>query len=193
MQTIDFFTDVVTTQEEKGIEEAITGGIRKEEGKSAGMLSPRGSLTVDQRTNSLIVRDVPDNLAKIKDFVDRVDRPAPSIHIEARLVEMSRQDARSLGVIWGGVWTPRATSTAPSWTCAALPPGGPISGETAGAADPHDGGQLPGAAGYADQSRSPARPPSASGSAGLPRTSRWTSSSRPWRGRSGRGPCPRRA
>ena len=109
MQTIDFFTDVVSTQEEKGIEDAITGGIKKEEGKSAGMLSPRGSLTVDQRTNSLIVRDVPDNLAKIREFIDKVDRSTPSIQIEARLVEMSRQDARSLGVIWGGVWTPRTT------------------------------------------------------------------------------------
>ena len=42
VQTIDFFTDAVTTQEEKGVEEAITGGIKKEEGKPAGMLSPRG-------------------------------------------------------------------------------------------------------------------------------------------------------
>jgi len=49
VQTIDFFTDVVTTQEERGLEEAITGGIKKEEGKSAGMLSPRGSLTVESR------------------------------------------------------------------------------------------------------------------------------------------------
>ena len=38
------------------------------------MLSPRGSLTIDQRTNSLIVRDVPDNLVKIREFIEKVDR-----------------------------------------------------------------------------------------------------------------------
>jgi type IV pilus assembly protein PilQ len=143
VQTIDFFTDVVSTQEEKGVEDAITGGIKKEEGKPAGMLSPRGSLTVDQRTNSLIVRDVPDNLGKIKDFVDKVDRPAPSIHIEARLVEMARQDARSLGIIWGGAWTPRTSSNGPIIDVRGAPPGGPISGETAGAATPTTAANFP--------------------------------------------------
>jgi type IV pilus assembly protein PilQ len=147
VQTIDFFTDVVTTQEEKGIEEAITGGIKKEEGKSAGMLSPRGSLTVDQRTNSLIVRDVPDNLTKIREFIDKVDRATPSIQIEARLVEMSRQDARSLGVIWGGAWTPRTSSTGPVVDLRGAPPGGPVSAETAGAATPTTAANFPAALG----------------------------------------------
>jgi type IV pilus assembly protein PilQ len=113
VSTIDFLTDIVTTQEERGIEDAITGGVKKEDGKSAGMLSPRGSLTSDQRTNSLIVRDVPDNLAKIREFVAKIDRGAPSVLIEARLVEMSRGDARSLGVIWGGAWTPRTGTNSP--------------------------------------------------------------------------------
>jgi type IV pilus secretin PilQ/predicted competence protein len=143
VQTIDFFTDVVSTQEEKGIEEAITGGIKKEEGKSAGMLSPRGSLTVDQRTNSLIVRDVPDNLAKIKEFIEKVDRPTPSIQIEARLVEMSRQDARSLGVIWGGLWTPRNSGNGPVVDLRGAPPGGPVSGDVAGAATPTTAANFP--------------------------------------------------
>ena len=74
VSTIDFLTDTSPRRRRRGVEEAITGGVKKEEGKSAGMLSPRGSLTVDQRTNSLIVRDVPDYLAKIKDFIDKVDR-----------------------------------------------------------------------------------------------------------------------
>jgi type IV pilus assembly protein PilQ len=147
VQTIDFFTDSVTTLEEKGVEEAITGGVKKEEGKSAGMLSPRGSLTADQRTNSLIVRDVPDNLAKIKDFIDKVDRPAPSVLIEARLVEMSRQDARSLGVIWGGAWTPRTSSTGPVIDLRGAPPGGPVSGEIPGAATPTTAANFPAALG----------------------------------------------
>ena len=161
VQTIDFFTDVVTTQEEKGVEEAITGGIKKEEGKSAGMLSPRGSLTVDQRTNSLIVRDVPDNLGKIREFVDKIDRPAPSIHIEARLVEMARQDARSLGIIWGGAWTPRTSTNGPIIDVRGAPPGRPGLRRDRRGRDAHDRRQLPGPAGHARRPagrRDPLRP-----------------------------------
>jgi type IV pilus assembly protein PilQ len=77
------------------------------------MLSARGQLTIDQRTNSIIVRDTPDYLAKIRDFIDKVDRPSPAVLIEARLVEMTREDARTLGVIWGGAWTPKTGSNGP--------------------------------------------------------------------------------
>ena len=143
VQTIDFFTDTISTSEEKGVEDAVTGGLKKEEGRSAGMLSPRGQLTVDQRTNSLIVRDVPDNMIKIKSFIEKIDRAAPSVLIEARLVEMSRQDARSLGVIWGGAWTPRTSSNGPIIDLRGAPPGGPVSGETAGAATPTTALNLP--------------------------------------------------
>ncbi len=143
VQQIDFLTDAVTTHEERGVEEAIAGGAKKEEGKAAGMLSPRGQLTVDQRTNSLIVRDIPDNLAKIREFITRVDQGAPSVLIEARLVEMTRQDARSLGVIWGGIWTPRTGSNGPVVDVRGAPPGGGVSGETAGAATPTTAANFP--------------------------------------------------
>jgi type IV pilus assembly protein PilQ len=143
VQTIDFFTDSITTLEEKGVEDAIAGGIKKEEGKPAGMLSPRGSLTVDQRTNSLIVRDIPDNLAKIKEFVQKVDQPAVSVLIEARLVEMTRGDARSLGVIWGGAWTPRPSPNGPIIDLRGAPPGGPVSSDVAGAATPTTAANFP--------------------------------------------------
>lgn len=143
VQTINFFTDIVTTTEEKGVEEAITGGVKKEEGKAAGMLSPRGSLTIDERTNSLIVRDVPENLAKIRDFIDKVDRPAPAVLIEARLVQMSREDARSLGVIWGGAFTPRTGPNAPVVDVR----GGSarVSGDTIGATAPSTAANFPAA------------------------------------------------
>jgi len=111
--TLNFLTDAVQTEEEKGIEDAITGGVKKEEGKPAGLLSPRGQLTIEQRTNSLVIRDTADNLARIKEFVARMDRPSPTILIESRVVEMSKDDARSLGVIWGGIWTPRAGQDGP--------------------------------------------------------------------------------
>ncbi len=113
VSTLNFLTDTVITEERKGIEEAITGGIKKEPGKEAGLLSPRGNLTTDPRTNSVIVRDVPENVAKIKEFVQRLDQPTPSVQIEARIVEISKDDARRLGVVWGGAFTPKAGSNSP--------------------------------------------------------------------------------
>jgi type IV pilus secretin PilQ/predicted competence protein len=142
VQTIDFFTDSIITNEERGIEEAISGGVKREEGKAAGLLSPRGWVTVDQRTNSLIVRDFPDNLARIREFIDRIDRPAPSVLIEARLVEMTRDDARSLGVIWGGAWTPRAADNGPIIDVKGAPPGGPVTGAV-GASTPTTAANFP--------------------------------------------------
>jgi type IV pilus assembly protein PilQ len=143
IQNINFFTDTITELDEKGIEDMIMGGAEGKEGKRVGLLSPRGALTIDQRTNSLIVRDVPENVARIREFIDKVDRPAQSVLIEARLVEMLRADARSLGVIWGGAWTPRTSSNGPILDMRGAPPGGPISGETAGAATPTTAANFP--------------------------------------------------
>jgi type IV pilus secretin PilQ/predicted competence protein len=104
---IDFFTDSVITEERAGIEETIRGQALAPGQPARGMLSSRGELTVDPRTNSIIIRDVPPNLAKIKEFIAKVDRPTPAIQIEARVVEIRKDDARSLGVVWGGAFTPR--------------------------------------------------------------------------------------
>lgn len=112
VQQIDFFTDAVTTTEERGIEETIRGAAAPG-ATGAGLLSPRGQLTVDQRTNSLILRDIPENVAKIKEFIAKMDRAALPVVIEARVVEMSKEDARALGVVWGGAFTPRTGQNSP--------------------------------------------------------------------------------
>src|SRR5262249_12223639 len=70
-------------------------------------------------------------------------RPAPSVLIEARLVEMLRQDARSLGVIWGGAWTPRTSSTGPVVSLFGAPPSGQVSGNDRSAAGPTTALNLP--------------------------------------------------
>jgi type IV pilus assembly protein PilQ len=113
VQVLNFLTDQVITEERKGVEEAITGGVKKEAGKPAGLLSPRGEVTIDQRTNSIIVRDVEANVRKIREFVQRLDRPIPAVQIEARIVELNKDDARRLGVIWGGAFTPKAGQNSP--------------------------------------------------------------------------------
>lgn len=65
-------------------------------------LSPRGQVQVDARTNTLIVRDLPERLAAAAELITTLDRPQPQVEIEARIVQTSRDFARALGIQWGG-------------------------------------------------------------------------------------------
>lgn len=64
-------------------------------------LSSRGEVQVDARTNTLIIRDLADRLTAAADLINTLDRPQPQVEIEARIVQTSRDFARSLGVQWG--------------------------------------------------------------------------------------------
>ena len=65
------------------------------------LLSDRGSVTVDQRTNTLIIRDVVDRVEGILRLIDSLDLPTPQVVIEGRIVETTRDFSRELGVSWG--------------------------------------------------------------------------------------------
>ncbi|MBI3994619.1 MAG: type IV pilus secretin PilQ [Nitrospirae bacterium] len=69
------------------------------------LLSKQGSVAIDARTNSLIVRDLPDNLAKIVSIVKSLDGRTPQVLIEARIVEAGTNFTRELGIQWGGNFT----------------------------------------------------------------------------------------
>jgi len=69
---------------------------------SSGMLSPRGSFVVDERTNTLILKDTEDSINSIKRLIAQVDKPVKQVLIEARIVEASDNFTRELGVRWGG-------------------------------------------------------------------------------------------
>jgi len=66
------------------------------------MLSKRGSVTHDGRTNSLIIRDIDTQLAQIRQLVKALDTRTPQVHIEARIVEANQSFSRALGIQWGG-------------------------------------------------------------------------------------------
>ncbi len=66
------------------------------------VLSNRGSATVDQRTNTLIVKDVARNIAAVQQLVLSLDAQTPQILIEARIVETNDRFVREIGVQWGG-------------------------------------------------------------------------------------------
>ena len=68
---------------------------------TATVLSQRGSITTDPRTNTLIIRDLPERLASINGLIATLDRPEPQVEIEARIVQTNRDFARQLGVQWG--------------------------------------------------------------------------------------------
>ncbi len=65
------------------------------------LLSQRGSVTVDERTNTLIIRDVVDRVEGILRLIESLDLPTPQVVIEGRIVETTRQFSRALGVTWG--------------------------------------------------------------------------------------------
>jgi len=65
------------------------------------MLSPRGSLSVDERTNTLLVQDTTDKLADIRRLVQTLDVPVKQVLIEARIVIVSDTFERDLGAQFG--------------------------------------------------------------------------------------------
>ncbi|MCD6086581.1 MAG: type IV pilus secretin PilQ [Candidatus Hydrothermae bacterium] len=72
----------------------------KLEGVISGMLSSRGSIKVESRTNSLIVTDIPMVMSRIEDILARVDNPTPQVLVKAKLVEVNYGALRELGVVW---------------------------------------------------------------------------------------------
>ena len=65
------------------------------------VLSARGQVQTDARTNTLIVNDLPEQLARAMDLITTLDQPQPQVEIEARIVQTTREFARTLGVQWG--------------------------------------------------------------------------------------------
>jgi type IV pilus assembly protein PilQ len=66
------------------------------------LLSPRGTIAVDERTNVLIVRDVGGNLNQIEELTRALDTQTPQVLIEARIVEATSRFQRDVGIQWGG-------------------------------------------------------------------------------------------
>lgn len=69
---------------------------------SGGILSPRGTATVDARTNIIIVRDTEEKLEEVRAMLARLDVAVRQVLIEARIVNVSTDFGRDLGIRWGG-------------------------------------------------------------------------------------------
>jgi type IV pilus assembly protein PilQ len=66
-----------------------------------GFLSPRGSVTFDQRTNTLLINDTAQKTAELRTIIAQLDRPVQQVLIESRIVIATDDFERDLGVEWG--------------------------------------------------------------------------------------------
>lgn len=72
------------------------------------LLSPRGSVVVDKRTNTLLIRDTSASLTLLKGWLTEMDSPLQQVQLAAHIVTMSRENLQELGVRWGMGKTPQA-------------------------------------------------------------------------------------
>jgi len=75
--------------------------VQKLETQSNTLLSPRGQVTVDERTNSLLIQDTPSKIREVRKLIAALDQPVRQVMIETRLVEARDTFAKNLGVKWG--------------------------------------------------------------------------------------------
>lgn len=77
------------------------GGAQGQQSAQRGFLSSRGSVTFDDRTNTLLVSDIPSKIQEIRQLVAVLDRPVQQVLIESRIVIATDTFARELGVKFG--------------------------------------------------------------------------------------------
>ena len=66
-----------------------------------GFLSPRGRIVADERTNMLMISDIPKKVAQMRELISMIDRPVDQVLIEGRIVIASDTFARDLGARFG--------------------------------------------------------------------------------------------
>lgn len=69
--------------------------------REGGVLTQRGRVIVDTRTNTLIISDVPKRVGPLDQLINTLDSETPQVVIEARIVETTRTFSQDLGVVWG--------------------------------------------------------------------------------------------
>ena len=89
---------ILETRQQAQIGGGVAGGMQTQD---RGLLSIRGSVSVDQRTNTLLVTDTADRVEEIQNLVAELDRPVRQVQIESRIVIASSDFSHELGVRFG--------------------------------------------------------------------------------------------
>nr|WP_298129618.1 type IV pilus secretin PilQ family protein [uncultured Pseudoxanthomonas sp.] len=87
--------------EAKGIGNQGSGGGGGGSQNENGFLSPRGRIVADERTNMLMISDIPKKVAQMRELISMIDRPVDQVLIEGRIVIASDTFARDLGARFG--------------------------------------------------------------------------------------------
>lgn len=106
------FSEQKKLQEEKlNAEDSVTFTKRLSYAKADKMkkiadsfLSPKGNIIVDDRTNTMIIREVPSQKEGLVKLIDTLDTATPQVLIEARIVETSVNWTQQFGIQWSGNW-----------------------------------------------------------------------------------------
>lgn len=95
---------LITQGRNSGTSNSNTNGSATVEplGDSVGtLLSPRGTISLDPRTNTLIINDTSQKIDQIRKMIDLLDIPVKQVMIEARIVRATTSFSKEMGVKWG--------------------------------------------------------------------------------------------
>ena len=84
-----------------GTDTSGSAGLNATETDINSLLSARGSVTVDERTNSLLVQDVPEKIRELRNVIAELDKPVRQVLIETRIVSANDNFSRELGARLG--------------------------------------------------------------------------------------------
>jgi len=76
----------------------------------AKILTKRGFISIDERTSSVIIKDVEHRHAEYESLIDALDMPTPQVTIDAKIVEVRSDATKDLGIQWGMFWDPMTQS-----------------------------------------------------------------------------------
>ncbi len=135
LDTAELVTDYVPISYGKAadIAKLLTTGSMQGTGSSGGsagannargFLSTRGSVSFDERTNTLLLNDTPDKIKQLRDLIAVLDKPVQQVLIESRIVVATDDFTRELGVKWGV----QATHVTPGGNVISTSPNGGANG-----------------------------------------------------------------
>ncbi len=78
------------------------GAAKKLQVQAKTILSKSGSVSVNNRTNSLLIKDTEEHVAAVEEMVRKLDAQTPQVLVEARIVEASSNFSKDVGIQWGG-------------------------------------------------------------------------------------------
>ena len=78
-----------------------SSGVANNDTLAGGLLSPRGTVSTDPRTNTVIINDTSQKIDQIRKMVDLLDVSVKQVMIEARIVSASTDFSKEMGVKWG--------------------------------------------------------------------------------------------